>query len=51
MSDEPEKLRKKIATLRDNEVQKLLFDEYVNQAKLMNQNQIDIRTMFAAKKK
>ena len=51
MADEPEKLRKKIATLRDNEVQKLLFDEYVNKAKLMNQNQIDIRSMFSVKKK
>jgi len=47
LSDQPEKLRKKISTMRDAEVQKLLFDDYINKAKLMNSNQIDIRSMFS----
>lgn len=46
LADQPEKLRKKIASMRDSEVQKLLFDDYINKAKLMNSNQVDIRSMF-----
>lgn len=48
--NDPKKLREKEQKMRDTEVKKLIFDDFINKSENIRTGQLDIRTLFQSKK-